>query len=186
MHALMSRLLPFLFPLFVCPAGKTLVAAAAACLLSAAVSQAQETFPAMEFVIPLYIAPILNNGTLGKRTEIPCNRDHNTKPALVLAGRRRFSYARKGVVSLPHLYVMYQDTDGGCTTAVTSRNHCFFGRLFEGSIEHCDGGTPQGDPNAEGCTQGVHAHWHNTGSVVGVVLYNRAAESNESRRVTHP
>lgn len=54
-----------LSPYFFCPAGKTLVAAAAACLLNAAVSQAQE-FPPMEFVIPLYIAPILNNGTLGE------------------------------------------------------------------------------------------------------------------------
>lgn len=52
------------YPRFLRPAGKVLVAAAA-CLLNAAVSRAQD-FPAMEFVIPLYIAPLLNNGTLGE------------------------------------------------------------------------------------------------------------------------
>lgn len=63
-------------------------AAAAACLLNAAVSQAQEAFPPMEFVIPLYIAPILNNGTLGEW--MLCNRGTYilfSKPALV--GRER-------------------------------------------------------------------------------------------------
>lgn len=40
--------------------------AAAAFFLNATVCRAQADFPAMEFVIPLYIAPLFDNGTSGE------------------------------------------------------------------------------------------------------------------------
>lgn len=52
----------FHLPSLFVSAGTTLFAAAAAGLLNVAVSQ---EFPAMEFVIPLYIAPMFDNGTTG-------------------------------------------------------------------------------------------------------------------------